>query len=459
MATIEPAYDFYGHGPYAYPPCAYPRPLIQLDGRSPGRQRSVGAQGSFRATRGAASGGESVVGLASMPSSSSIVSPTNGRPHVSTNGNNTNNGSHHHSSLPSLASSNTELASSFAATPVSNHSISPTTSQQTPVIPHNIIPDRRPMSRHDSGEGTSFSLSLFFSSARSSLMAPGLLQAAQVLIGSAASMSLRQAPAIRTREATWTMSRCMSTRASTTASSSGVQREHGRQKCADCPRSERYVHRSHPAFPISLPLSLARFLSSVSLDHISGIRRHINNHLNLLLNSLTHSSFPLPHPLPSFLAFNTFFAFSRNHQQPYLHQSRHNHAVRRPRGPGGRFLTAEEIATRKSQAQAQEDTGPSEPSAGPGEGPSTVAALTESPIDDLVGPHEETKQEKSDGRPATASSLQSEAVSTITGASASAGTQSDGQPSSEGTPTGEEYTTNPSYTAVGLGSLTAYGYE
>lgn len=37
--------------------------------------------------------------------------------------------------------------------------------------------------------------------------------------------------------------------------------------------------------------------------------------------------------------------------QPYLHQSRHNHAVRRPRGPGGRFLTAEEIAARKAQDQ------------------------------------------------------------------------------------------------------------
>lgn len=41
----------------------------------------------------------------------------------------------------------------------------------------------------------------------------------------------------------------------------------------------------------------------------------------------------------------TFLFFT----QPYLHQSRHNHAVRRPRGPGGRFLTAEEIAARKHQ--------------------------------------------------------------------------------------------------------------
>ena len=42
-------------------------------------------------------------------------------------------------------------------------------------------------------------------------------------------------------------------------------------------------------------------------------------------------------------------------RKPYLHESRHNHAMRRPRGPGGRFLTAEEVAAMEKEGKDPND--------------------------------------------------------------------------------------------------------
>jgi hypothetical protein len=58
-------------------------------------------------------------------------------------------------------------------------------------------------------------------------------------------------------------------------------------------------------------------------------------------------------------------------RQPYLHESRHRHACNRPRGKGGRFLTAEEIEALKKE-EAAKSGGVSGEETPDGSRPSTV---------------------------------------------------------------------------------------
>ena len=46
-------------------------------------------------------------------------------------------------------------------------------------------------------------------------------------------------------------------------------------------------------------------------------------------------------------------------KKPYMHLSRHRHAMRRPRGPGGRFLTAKEMADLKARGEQEKNNSPS----------------------------------------------------------------------------------------------------
>jgi hypothetical protein len=82
-------------------------------------------------------------------------------------------------------------------------------------------------------------------------------------------------------------------------------------------------------------------------------------------------------------------------RKPYLHESRHNHAMRRPRGPGGRFLTAEEVAAMEKDKPGMPNSHGGEHEAGGGDGtPTTTASGTKRKSEARIDtPNKKTKGE------------------------------------------------------------------
>lgn len=97
----------------------------------------------------------------------------------------------------------------------------------------------------------------------------------------------------------------------------------------------------------SLSVSVSLYLSVSTLFSLFALTLFSNSVFSLFRLSISQSLFSL---------------------QSFLHKSRHDHACRRVRGPGGRFLTKAELNQYRKQLEAQDPEGSTAPAPLPGAG-------------------------------------------------------------------------------------------
>ena len=141
-----------------------------------------------------------------------------------------------------------------------------------------------------------------------------------------------------------------------------VKCDEGRPVCGQCSRLE---HNCDYSLRLSsAPVKIANVAIPVPSDSMEKQREKIDNFYESLgsspcsATSIEHEQY-LPNPkqreriLKRRVAKQNLGQSKNRSRRPYLHEARHNHTMRRPRGPDGRFLTSDEIVAMPTAEPSQ----------------------------------------------------------------------------------------------------------
>ncbi|KAI8801465.1 CCAAT-binding transcription factor (CBF-B/NF-YA) subunit B-domain-containing protein [Cladochytrium replicatum] len=150
-------------------------------------------------------------------------------------------------------------------------------------------------------------------------------------------------------------------------------------------------HPHHPYNPYEIPNAYPhrppRMLSTVGLPQM-GMQSVSPGETITTMTSASTSSNPSPSDEPLYVNAKQYHRILKRREarakweqlhrnsrkeKGYIHESRHKHAMRRPRGPGGRFLSAAELAAMEKQSRMAEAADASDPAVVTSEKSDTVA--------------------------------------------------------------------------------------